>query len=98
MTNKAIIADGNQFTDKGVALNFALMTNHNALLYLYKWPDKRVVSDLATIQVHWLHYFHPFTKSHIDNTHFFDYRTNCHFSGFIVGYNFTSASKLSIST
>ena len=43
--NKAVIADCDQFADKGVGLDPAAVADHNAFLDLDEWPDETIFPE-----------------------------------------------------
>ena len=67
MRNKAIIPDGDEFTDEGVRLNTAAITYFRPLLYLDEWSDKAAVSNRSLIEINRLYDGDVFAKVNIDN-------------------------------
>lgn len=75
--NETIIPDTDSFTDERVGLNSAAPANRDVFLNFNKWPDKRIVSDQATVEIDRLHHLHILTELHIDNSDGAKFR-RCH--------------------
>ena len=51
MADKTILADRDQFADKGMRLHAGTRADHHALLDFGKRPDKAVIADLAAVEI-----------------------------------------------
>src|SRR5688500_1034049 len=54
VANKAVVADCNEFANKTVALNAAIIANNHSFLDFCKGADQAVVADCTTIKINWL--------------------------------------------
>ena len=52
VTDKDIILDGHTLADKGMALDFAILTNFSSLLDLDERTNLRIVSNVTPIEIH----------------------------------------------
>ncbi len=68
MSDEAIIADSDKFTDKSMRLHFGPFTDNDVFLDLNKGANKGIITNLATIQIHWLNNGDITTKLHVVNT------------------------------
>jgi hypothetical protein len=51
VADKTVVADGNQFANEGVGLDFRSIADPDTFLYLDEWTDERIISDLASVHV-----------------------------------------------
>jgi hypothetical protein len=68
MGDEAIVSDCDELADKGVGLNPAPLTDHDAALNLDKGTDKAIVPNCATIKIDRLDDGNPAAKGHINYT------------------------------
>lgn len=70
MTNKTIIANLYQLTDKAMRLDLAIIADHNPFLDFGKWADKTIIPNTAFIKVTGFNHPRMFPETHIPDPGF----------------------------
>ena len=65
MANKTIVANGNQFANKRMALHFATFPNHHVFLYFGKRTNKGIFTNFTSINIYRFNNGYFFSKVNI---------------------------------